>query len=208
MAESWRRGAALAAVVGASLYVVSSIPPTWYGSTPTDSYVFDPALFSPLWLERELLPLFALVGTLGLIGGLVALVYRDWGSNRSQTIGGALSVLGAISFVAGLYGPDLVAPANTPVGPVSGLAGFALAAWGGLLLLVGGPLLAYSYIRADRGRLGWTMLGFVPAGAVLEYLFLAGFGDFVSTIPVLVLGVAIAWDLEFRRALPAGDTDS
>ncbi|MFW5900308.1 MAG: hypothetical protein ACOCTH_00855, partial [Halodesulfurarchaeum sp.] len=136
-----------------------------------------------------------------------ALVYRDWGANRLQTVGGALSVLGAISLVAGLYGPNLVVPANTPVGPINGLAGFALAAWGGLLLVIGGPLLAYSYVRADRGRLGWTLLGFVPAGIILDYLFLGGLGDFVSTVPVLVLGVAIFWDLEFRRALPAEDTE-
>ena len=207
MVERWRRVTAVGSVLGASLSVVSRLPPAWYGSRPTDSYVFDPALFSPLWVERVLMPMLALVGTIGLIGGLVALVSRDWGSNRLQTVGGALSVLGAISVVAGLYGPELVAPANTPVGPVSGLAGFALSAWGGLLLLLGGPLLAYSYIRAARGRLGWTLLGFVPAGVILDYLFLGGFGDVVSTAPVIVLGVAIAWDLEFRRALPAADTD-
>lgn len=208
MFEQWRRLAAGCSLLGGVLYVVSRIPPAWYGYSSGDSYVFNPAVFSPIWIERELMPMLALVGTIGLICALGALVYRDWAANRVFRVAGVLSIVGASSFIAGLYGPELLAPANTQVGPVSGLAGLALALWGVLLLLVGGPILAYSYIKAGRDRLGWSLVGFVPAGVVLGYLFQGGFGGFISSTPLLVVAGIMAWELEIKRAITVDEADS
>lgn len=208
MFERWRRLAAVSSLLGGVLYVISRIPPAWYGYASGDSYVFDPALFSPIWIERELMPLLALVGTIGLICGLGALVYRDWASNRLFRVSGVLSVVGASMYIAGLYGPELIAPANTEVGPISGLAGLALALWGALLLLVGGPLVAYSYIKAERDRLGWSLVGFVPAGIILAYLFQGGFGQLISSVPLLVLAGMMAWELEMKRPVTVDDPGS
>jgi hypothetical protein len=206
--EWWRRLAAVFSLFGGVLYVISRIPPSWYGYASGDSYVFDPTVFSPIWIERELMPMLALVGTIGLICGFGALVYRDWEANRLFRVSGVLSVAGVSTFILGLYGPELLAPANTQVGPISGLAGLALALWGGLLLLVGGPLVAYSYIKADRARLGWSLLGFVPAGVILGALVPGGFGQLISTVPLLFLAGVMAWELEFGRAITVEVTGS
>ncbi|MDZ7850414.1 MAG: hypothetical protein U5K70_06260 [Halodesulfurarchaeum sp.] len=202
MVDRWQNVAGVCALVGGGLVVVSSIPPAWYGVEPTDSYLFDPAVFSPLWTERMLMPLLSLGALVGLLVGVGALVYRDWSVSRTLRVGGSLAVLGGTTLAVGLYGPEFVSPAGTPVGPVAGIAGFALLVWGGLLLLVGGPLLAYSYLRAGRRWLAGTILGVVPMMLLIGSLFPGGIADLGSSIPAFVLGVVIARDLVLRE--PAG----
>lgn len=196
--------AALSSVLGGVLAILSTLPPAWYGVEPTDSYVFDPAVFSPLWIERVLIPVLFLGALSGLLVGVGALVSRDWTTTRSLRVGGSLAVLGGATLGVGLYGPDLFTPAGTPVGPIAGLAGFALLVWGGLLLLVGAPLLAYAYLQAGRRWLGGAMLGLVPAMLFIGALFSGPIADFAGSIPLLVLGVLIARDLAFREPVGGG----
>lgn len=195
--------AALSSVLGGGLATISSVPPGWYGVEPTDSYVFDPAFLSPLWIERTLVPVLFLGALLGLLVGVGTLVYRDWETTRWLRVGGSLAVLGGATLGVGLYGPDLVTPAGTPAGPIAGLAGFVLLVWGGFLVLVGGPLLAYAYLKAGRRWLGGAMLGLVPAMLFVGALFSDPLVDFAGSIPLFVLGAMIARDLAFRE--PARD---
>ncbi|MFP4530366.1 MAG: hypothetical protein ACLFNC_03655 [Halodesulfurarchaeum sp.] len=201
MTDRWRWVAGLSSVLGGVLAILSSVPPGWYGVEPTDSYVFDPAMFSPLWIERTLVPLLFLGALVGLLVGVGALVYRDWTTTRSHRVGGSLAILGGATLAVGRYGPDLVTPAGTPVGPIAGLVGFALLLWSGLLLLIGVPLLAVAYFRAGRPWLAGTMLAVVPAMLFVGSLVPGPVADLAGSLPLFVLGVVIARDLAFLESV-------
>lgn len=207
MNERWRRITGALSLVGGGLAVVSSIPPGWYGAEPTDSYLFDPTVFSPLWIERTVMPVFEFGALVGLLVGISALVYRDWSVSRSLRVGGSLAMLGGATLGLGVSGPDFVTPAGMPVGPIPALVGFALMVWGGVLLLVGGPLLAVSYYRAGRRWLGATFLGVVPVMLLLGFLLPGHIGDFGRSIPLFVFGVVVARDLIIREPVVAGMRD-
>lgn len=195
MSDRWRNLGAGITVTGGLLLFIGSMPPTWFGYEQGDSYLFDPAVFSPIWIERVLLPVLVLVGSVGLLIGIAGLVYRDWQESRLLRWAGPTSIVGAIALLAGIYGPDLLTTADTTVGPIPALAGLALAIWGLLLLLVGGPLLAYAYLRIEKRRLGWALLSFIPAGILLGWVFPEGLGELAGAVPWLVLAFVIAMEL-------------
>ena len=207
MTDRWRWTVAGITLLGGGLAVISSVPGAWYGYIPGDSYVFDPVRFSPLWIQRTLLPLFSLAAGFGLLVGVGALVYRDWAHRRLHRVGGTATVLGGLTLLCGLYGPEFLTPHGTPVGVVASLAALALLLWGGVLLLVGGPLLAYSYLRAGRVWLGWTLLGTLPVVLLLGALLPGWIGDLGSSMPILVLGIVIGRDLLVREPVPEFGVD-
>ena len=55
-------------VAGLSL-AISALPPAWYGVPALDSYVFDPAIGSPLWVHRIVMPTLSVLGVLGVLLG-------------------------------------------------------------------------------------------------------------------------------------------
>ncbi len=201
MIDRWRNVGAAASVLGGGLLFVGSIPAGWYGSEPTVSYLFNPAFGSPLWIERVLMPFLEFLGTAALLLAVGTLVYRDWQTGRSVKWGGSITLFGGASFLIGLYGPDLLAPQGAPAGPIPELGGVVLFLWGGFLLLVGGLLLGVGYFRAGRRRLGVTLVGFLPAGILLGMALPAWIGELASSVPVVVLGAILAWELAVREPL-------
>ncbi len=68
------RALGVLAAIGGILATLVWVPPGWYGSTTGDSYVFDPPTFSPLWVERTVVPLLTVLAAAFLVAGLLALV--------------------------------------------------------------------------------------------------------------------------------------
>jgi len=182
-----------AALGGVGLFL-SALPPGWYGATPGDSYVFEPSPFSPPWIDRVLLPALAVLGTLGLLVGLGALLHRDWPAGKLLRWSGGATLLGGASLTVGLYGPELVTP-ETTVALTTALAGLAIALWGLLLSLLGVPLLAFAYLRAGKRRFGWGLVAVVPAGLLFAWAFPDPVGELLGALAWVVLGGLLAWEL-------------
>ena len=195
MTDRWQQVTAGIALVGGGLAVVSSIPGAWYGLEPGDSYVFDPVPFSPLWIDRTVVPLLSVGALLALLVGVGSLVYRDWARGRLHRVGGVGTVVGGLTLLAGIYAPAVVTPRGTPDGIVASLAALTLLLWGGVLLLIGGTLFAYSALRAGRSWLGWTMLGTLPAVFVLGYVLPDPIDGLGSSLPLLFLAAVFAREL-------------
>jgi hypothetical protein len=187
--------AVVVSLIGGLCLFLAGVPPGWYGYEPGVSYVFDPAVGSPLWIERVLVPVLSILGTVGLLGGIAAVVRREWGTNRLIRWAGTATVLGGVAATVGLYGPDLLGPPGMPEGPLAVLSGLAVALWGAILLLVGGPLLAYGLLGAGIRRLSWTLLAVVPGSILLSILLPGDRGAFLAALPWLALGSVLAWEL-------------
>jgi hypothetical protein len=186
---------AIAAAIGGLCLFLAAVPPGWYGYEPGVSYVFDPAVGSPLWIERVVVPVLSIIGTVGLLGGIGAVVGREWGTDRLIRWAGTATVLGGVAVTVGLYAPDLLGPPGMPEGPLVVLSGLAVALWGAILLLVGGPLLAYGLLGAGLRRLGWTLLAVGPGAIILSILLPGDLGGFLAALPWLALGSVLGWEL-------------
>lgn len=206
MDDWFQVGGIVGAALGGIALFLSALPPGWYGATPGDSYVFDPPPFSPLWIDRVLLPALAVVGTVGLLVGFAALLRRDWRKSTFLRWGGVATLLGGATFTIGVYGPDLVSAGPTTV-PTTALAGLALALWGVLLSLVGVPLVAFAYLRAGNRRLGWGLLAAVPVGLVLARALPEPAGALAGSLAWVILGGILAWDLRFGSASGTATSD-
>jgi hypothetical protein len=189
-----RTVSAVGAALGGAALFVAAIPPAWFGAASGDSYVFDPPPFSPLWIDRVLLPALAMLGTLALLLALGVLLHRDWQTSRLLRWGGGLTLLGGLSVTVGLYGPELVS-AETTVVPTTALAGLALVLWGLLLSLGGVPLVALAYVRAGKRRFGLALVGLVPAGFLFAWALPAPVGALVGALVWAVVGGVLAWEL-------------
>lgn len=173
-----RRAKALGALsaLGGVLSVAAAAPSRWYGVPDTDAYVFDPAPFSPLWVERTAMPVVAALAVVLLLAGAVGLVARDRtvaGRLRRWSGYGAVAGLSLVSLVllfdAATDGSLWTGSADTGtvltflVGLLVVLLGFALA----LPALV---VLGVGYARTDRPTVGYALV----AGPVLSVLFSVG----------------------------------
>jgi hypothetical protein len=184
-----------ASVLGAILAVLTNVPPAWYGLPETDAYLFDPAIFSPLWINRVLVPLLSVVATLGLLGGLVGLVARDWPvagrARRWGGVGGSVALAGfTVAVPAFVYsmqdtGGTLLLPF---VGLVVGAASL-------LLFLPSVVLLSYGYVQTSRPRIGYA-LAVMPLGVVLlGYLVSGPEQSVAAAIPVGITWALVGQDL-------------
>jgi hypothetical protein len=81
------------------------------------------------------------------------------------------------------------------VGAVGSLAALTLLLWGGVLLLIGGTLFAYSALRAGQAWLGWTILGTLPAVFVLGAVLPGPIDGVGSSLPLALLGAVLAREL-------------
>lgn len=192
MDERTARGFGAAAALGAVLAVVASVPSRWFGTPQTDAYLFDPATFSPLWIERSLVPMASVLAGLLVVVGVSGLVARD------RRVAGRLRRFGGYAAVAGL---TMVVPAlgafsltRTGTGPFD-----ALVLVLGLLVGVVGVVLAVpamiaagvGYVRAGRSVVGYALAAGPLLAVVLPVGASAAVGGLgVGVLPAMVLFAA------------------
>ncbi|WP_425601214.1 hypothetical protein [Haloplanus halobius] len=197
-------------ILGGVLAIVATVPPRWYGPIPTDSYVFEPPLFSPLWIERVVLPPLSVLAALLVVVGLLSLFRRDrpwmgrwhrW-SASAAILGGAVGTLATTLFAAtGGGSDDLTAAATALLGALLALVALVFALPG----LIGWGI---GYLRAERDRqtLGLALVGapvlaalFVAVGAVVGSVAELA-GGLPTVLPFAALAVVVGVDLRQRRS--------
>ncbi|WP_338738908.1 hypothetical protein [Haloplanus salilacus] len=204
-----RRFVGGATVLGGLCVVVASIPTRWFGTVPTDSYVFDPPTYSPLWIERTIVPAVSIAAALLTLAGLVALFHRDreW-MERWQRWFAVVAVVGAAvgTFATVLLasngdgaGGDPTATLNVLFAVLLGLVGVVLAGPGLLAWGIG-------YLRAGRRRLGTALAGGVTVPVLLVAVTIAldvdpgPAGGVLMSLPAALLAVGVGYDLWTRAA--------
>jgi len=148
------------AALGAALAVLASVPTRWYGAPQTDAYLFDPAVLSPLWVERTLVPAATVLAVVLLVAGVAALTARDWAvAGRARRWGGSTATLGlafvgftALTLAVGRGSGALTGSLLVIVGVLVGLVG-------ALLALVGLVVAGVGHARAGRSTVGYALAG-------------------------------------------------
>jgi hypothetical protein len=214
MRRSVARALGASAVVGGLLLVLTSLPSRLYGAAPGDSYVFDPAFGSGLWLQRWVLPVLLVLAVLGPVLGLAGLLLRDRDGGRWHDVAGGLAVFtGAVLVVAEVLlaatgslsggAPDVVGSFLVLVGALGGVVGLVVLA---VALVVWGV----RYRRRGRTRLG-TTLALAPVATVLA-MALAWGGDLgpvggpLVALPPGVAAMLVGRNLWGGRETAAGES--
>lgn len=184
------------ATLGGVLSVIVSVPSSWYGLRPRDSYVFDPQPLSPMWIERELVPVLTVIALFCLTIGLLGLVLRDWSSfGRVRRWGGVGSILGlgglSVAVPVFLY----ASRGNPGIGAIVVLGAFAGGAISALILALGLLLLGYGYRAQNRERIGYAFLGVLIAVPVLGFFAPSPYDSLLASIPVAIAWVIVGHDL-------------
>ncbi|MFT4890340.1 MAG: hypothetical protein ACI9YT_001254 [Halobacteriales archaeon] len=188
MASRWLRSFGGASILGGILTVLVSVPTSWYGLEPRDSYVFDPPPLSPLWINREVIPVLSVVAAIGLLLGVAGLVRRDWSvAGRARRWGGVSVVVAFVGVTIAV--PALLYSSRDPVGGVVlTLAGLGVGALSLLILVPSAILLAYGYLKTDRPRVGYAFVGLLVGVPVLGYVVPEPTKATVAALPI-----AVAW---------------
>jgi hypothetical protein len=204
-----RRVVGLSTAVGGVLAVVAAIPTRWFGPVPTDSYVFDPPRFSPLWLERTVVPAVILAAVLLVLAGLVSLFRRD--RERMAQWQRWTAVVALIGAAVGTFATTLLVTTGPggmgdPSTALNTLLGAALALFAFCLLAPGLLAWGVGYLRSGRPLLGSA----VASGPVLPVLVVGAIvglgldpgtaGSLLVVCPVGVSAVIVGRDLWRRRA--------
>lgn len=186
------------AAVGGLLAIVVWVPPRWYGSTTGDSYVFDPPTFSPLWVERTLVPLLTVLASALLVAGLVALVVRDRPvAGRLRRLGGYVAVVGVVALglaevVFAVVGGAAAGGADDLTAILGVLFGLLVGGVGAVLALAGMVALGVGYRRAGRRVVGSALVaGPLLTVGVLALFFVVDAGGLGT--PLLVAPAALAF---------------
>jgi hypothetical protein len=204
------RTAGLLGAVGGLLAILASLPSRWYGAVPGDSYVFDPPVFSPLWVERTIVPVLTVVAGALVVLGIVGLLRRDWAvAGRLRRWSGVAAVLGLVVFELGVVAFTVVSGATaagiddlTAIGgTLVGLAGLGLGAVLGLPALVA---LGVGYGRTDRPLVGYMLAGSPLVAAGLAAGGPAGFGTLPVAVPMGLALVVVGWEL-WTHPEPVGE---
>lgn len=199
-----RRFAGGATVLGGVCTLAASIPTRLFGTVPTDSYVFDPPTYSPLWIERTIVPAVSIAAALLTLAGLVALFHRDreWMERWHRwfaivaVVGAALGTFATVLLASNGEGAggDPTATLNVLLAALIGLVGVVLAGPGLLAWGIG-------YLRTGRRILGGALAGGVTVPVILVALTVALDVDFgvlggvLTSLPVAVLAVGVGYDL-------------
>jgi len=188
VARGWLRSFGGASILGGVLTVLVNVPSTWYGLEPRDSYVFDPPPLSPLWINRELVPVLSVAAAIGLLLGVVGLVRRDWSvAGRARRWGGVGVVVAFVGVTVAV--PALLYSLRDPAGGVLlTFAGLGVGALSLLVLVPSAILLAYGYLKTDRPRLGYAFVGLLVGVPVLGFVV-----PEPTKAPVAALPIAVAW---------------
>lgn len=182
------------AVLGGVCLLVASVPARLYRGPPGDSYVFDPPLFSGLWVQRVVIPVLAVLAVVGVFAVVVGLLRRDRGEGRWHDVAGGLTVFGAgILVVASVLlagsgslsggEPDVVGALVVAAGALGGLLA-------GLLVVVAGAFWGVGYLRRGRRRVGVTLV-VVPLVTLL-LVVLATFVELPTGTGLLVVLPTVA----------------
>lgn len=191
--------------LGGLLAVVAVLPPRWYGYESPDSYVFDPPTFSPLWVQRTLIPLLAVLAGALLLAGLVGLLVRDRPvAGRPRRWGGAVAVAGLALLEVGQvlllgYGRARTAPTDELTVALLLLGGFLLGLLGVAFALLGLTLTGVGYARTDRPAVGYALVAgsllTVVAVAVVTVTGLSGLGSLPTVAPLALAFAAVGHEL-------------
>lgn len=194
-------GLGIVSILSGILVAIVSVPPTWYGLQPTDAYVFDPEPWTPLWINRELVPALAIIASLGLLAGLGGLVVRDWSvAGRWRRWGGSIALIGMAGVTAGL--PAILGPQGASATETIGFLVSLLVWVGGLVLLVIGLLLlAYGYMQTPRPDIGYALLGVLVGVPALSFIVPEWMGSLVVALPITITWAVLGREL-LRQSTP------
>lgn len=196
MRDRWSLGLGWGAIVGGVLAVLVQVPASWYGVEARDSYLFDPPTLSPLWINRELVPVLSILAVLGLLLGVVGLVRRDRPvAERIRRWGGfgAIVGLGLLTLAVPMFQYGTSDAGEERI--FLTLGAFAIGVLG-LVLLVPSLLgLSYGYTRTDRPRLGYAFAGVLVGVPVLSFLIPGPLDALAAALPVGVAWVVLGADL-------------
>lgn len=207
MGDRWSLGLGWSAIVGGVLAVLVQVPASWYGVEARDSYLFNPPTLSPLWINRELVPVLSVIAVLGLLLGVVGLVRRD------RPVSGRLRRWGGFGAIAGFALLTLSVPMFQYGTSDAGeerifltLGAFALGLLGLVFLVPSLLSLAYGYTQTDRPRLGYAFAGVLVGVPILSVLIPGPLDAFAAALPLGVAWVVLGADLlEHPEPLPTAN---
>ena len=199
------RAAGPLAVVGALCLLGANVPlAVWPAPHPGDSYVFDPATFSAVWVERVVVPVLTVGANALVLVSLYALYRRDDPAMPGWQRGSAMVTL--FGTVAWLFGSYLIASA----GPNDVLVGGFGAVVTALALLVAVPgLVAWGvgYLRTGTARLGAALTGAPLLTALYLAVSLSGVdfepvGGILLAAPTTAMALVVGHDLWVNTTAP------
>lgn len=204
----WRpsvRAAAPFAAVSALCLLVASLPvEIWPTPYPGDSYVFEPPLFSGIWIQRVVVPALLIVANVAMSIGLYGLYRRDRTAMSGWHRGSALAtVSGALLGAVGTVQVTAAAPSAVGAGAI----GVVIWLFAALIVAPASIGWGVGYVRANQTALG-SVLTAAPL-ATGGYLFasLSGvsvepFGGLAIVAPTVVVALVVGHELWTRTATP------
>lgn len=206
MGRQLHRAAGLLLALSAVCLLIAVVPlDLWPAPRPGDSYVFDPPVFSAIWVQRTLVPALTIVANVLALVGLSVLFKRDSEAmSRSQRVfafaglvGGGVSVLGTLLFTTA--GPNDIGTELTALIVLALsflLIFFGLIGWG------------VGYLRSETLRLGAALAGTPMFFGVYFGLSLAGItipsgGGVLLITPPSIMALVVGYDLWVDDTAPA-----
>jgi len=198
MGHRLHRVAGFVLALSAVCLLIATVPlEFWPAPRPGDSYVFDPPLFSVIWVQRTLIPVLVMSANVLALVGLSVLFRRDSASmSRLQRVfafvtlvGTGICVLGTLLFTTA--GPNAI-----------GMELTAFLVWALSFVLIGLGLIGWGagYLRSGKHRLGAALTG--PPVVIGMYfgLSLAGIeipsgGGLLLSTPPSIMVLAVGYDL-------------
>lgn len=198
MVRHLHRAAGVLLALSAVCLVIVVLPlDLWPAPRPGDSYVFDPPLFSAIWVQRTLVPALTVIANVFALVGLSVLFRRDSESmSRLQRVfafaglvGGGTCVLGTLLFTSA--GPNDIGTELTALLVLAlsfGLMFSGLIGWGA------------GYLRSETLRLGAALAGTPIVIGVYFALSIAGItipsgGGVLLIIPPSIMALVVGYDL-------------
>lgn len=204
MDERSTRFAGFASVLGGVLTLLVSVPPRWYGLGETDSYVFDPELLSPLWVNRTLVPALSGLAVIGLLAGLTVLVRRDWAAyGRLRRWSSVLALLGFYALSTAAIGGLVLAGNQSGTEVFTAIAVLVAGGFGILFFVPGSIGLGYGYLRAGKRTVGGGLVAVPVLVPVFAYASLSPIPGLLTMLPVGITWVLVGRDL-LRSAADQG----
>lgn len=191
------------AVLGSLFFLLSHLSPTLYGLPVSDAYVFDPALFSPPWIRRTLLPWVGVLGSALLVGGIAGLVVRDRSvAGRWRRQSGYVAVTGLLLLVIAQSLFTMVPDDNSGVVFLV-LVAVLVALVGSVMALFGLVVMGLQYIRTTRPAIGYVLVfgSILSVGGIVVGAYADGG---LALLPIPLTSFVVGYEL-WRRAEPLSD---